>query len=226
MRSRGRLLVLISSSSAQQPSWALNSCPDRGHPTLHGWWAPIALRYINTWGLAARSTRFTRSHCFHRQTLTRSERVRSQRWEAATVFTSASAPPSPATGLRRQTSLHPPHRRHPHRRHWPDGGLDILQAPLMVDNTTTPFFSSLSLVLILVDLGCLSCMQEMYPLDLWLVDPVFKHWAFWCSSLSQLCRCCLLVVSLNHRRQPAVSSELHTLPPCRVAQPPSSACCL
>jgi hypothetical protein len=26
--------------------WALFSRPDRGRPTLHGWWAPVTLRYI------------------------------------------------------------------------------------------------------------------------------------------------------------------------------------
>ena len=46
-------------SSAQRSSWALTSRPDRGRPTLHGWWAPITLHYIERWGQAALFTRFT-----------------------------------------------------------------------------------------------------------------------------------------------------------------------
>ncbi|OQU84951.1 hypothetical protein SORBI_3004G147800 [Sorghum bicolor] len=39
--------------------WALFSHPDRGRPTLHGWWAPVAQRYKGRWGAGARGTRFT-----------------------------------------------------------------------------------------------------------------------------------------------------------------------
>ena len=62
--------------------WALVTCPDRRRPTLHGWWAPVALRYIKWWGPAARGTRFTVSRKPHRQTLDRSKRARSQRRKA------------------------------------------------------------------------------------------------------------------------------------------------
>ena len=53
---------MISQPISQTTYWALVTCPDRGRPTLHGWWAPVALRYIKWWGLAAHSTRFTVSH--------------------------------------------------------------------------------------------------------------------------------------------------------------------
>jgi hypothetical protein len=39
------MLVLISSSSVQRPSWALTSRSDRERPILHGWWAPVVLCY-------------------------------------------------------------------------------------------------------------------------------------------------------------------------------------
>ena len=68
MRLRGRLLVLISFNPAQRSSWALTSCPDRGRPTLHGWWPPVALRYIERWRPTALSTRFTVSRHTHQQT--------------------------------------------------------------------------------------------------------------------------------------------------------------
>ena len=62
--------------------WALVTRPDRGRPTLHGWWAPVALRYKERWGPAALSTRFNVSRHIHRQNLTQSSEGRSQRREA------------------------------------------------------------------------------------------------------------------------------------------------
>ena len=50
---------MISQPISPTAYWALVSRPDRGRPTLHGWWAPVALRYIKWWGAAAHSTRFT-----------------------------------------------------------------------------------------------------------------------------------------------------------------------
>jgi hypothetical protein len=35
---KGENIGLISTKMAQQPSWAFDPCPDRGRPTLHGWW--------------------------------------------------------------------------------------------------------------------------------------------------------------------------------------------
>lgn len=32
------------------PSGLNLTCPDRGHPTQYGWWAPVALRYIKRVG--------------------------------------------------------------------------------------------------------------------------------------------------------------------------------
>ena len=42
MRSRGRMLVLISTDSVQRPSWALDSAPWSGEPNPIGLWAPVA----------------------------------------------------------------------------------------------------------------------------------------------------------------------------------------
>ena len=78
--------------------WALVTRPDRGRPTLHGWWAPVALRYIKRWGPAARGTRFTVSRKPHRQTLDRSKRAHSQRREAPLT--------SPSSLLRHPSALH------------------------------------------------------------------------------------------------------------------------
>ena len=39
------LLGLISHQLGPTAFWALFSRPDRGRPTLHGWWAPVTLRY-------------------------------------------------------------------------------------------------------------------------------------------------------------------------------------
>ena len=84
--------------------WALVTRPDRGRPTLHGWWAPVALRYIKRWGPAAQSTRFAVSRKSHRQTLDRSKRARSQRREAPLTFTVVTATPSVCTA---STSVQP-----------------------------------------------------------------------------------------------------------------------
>ena len=45
----------------------MTSRPDRGYPTLHGWWPPVALCYKERWGPAALSTRFTVSRHTHQQ---------------------------------------------------------------------------------------------------------------------------------------------------------------
>jgi len=63
---------LISQPISPTAYWALVTRPDRGRPTLHGWWAPVALRYIKRWGAAAQRTRFAVSRKPHRQTLNRS----------------------------------------------------------------------------------------------------------------------------------------------------------
>ena len=89
---------MISQPISPTAYWALVTRPDRGRPTLHGWWAPVALRYIKRWGPAARGTRFTVSRKPHRQTLDRSKRARSQRWEAPLT--------SPSSLLRRPSALH------------------------------------------------------------------------------------------------------------------------
>ena len=70
--------------------------PDRGRPTLHGWWVPVALRYIKWWGPAAHSTRFALSHSAP-PTNPKSDlnKVRSQRREAATVITVGLTAPPP-----------------------------------------------------------------------------------------------------------------------------------
>jgi hypothetical protein len=82
--------------------WALFSRPDRGRPTLHGWWPPVAQRYKGKVGAGARCMRFTAQPVSHQHflTLTRSREGRCQRREA---------PPTPATPPR------PPlRRRGPH----------------------------------------------------------------------------------------------------------------
>jgi hypothetical protein len=83
---------LISSLIGPTAYWALILRPDGGRPTLHGWWAPVALRYKRRWGPAAHSTRLTVSHSAPPTTRVRSESVRSQRREAPL--------PSPPPGLR------------------------------------------------------------------------------------------------------------------------------
>ena len=57
-----RTVGMISQPISPTAYWALVTRPDRGRPTLHGWWTPVALRYIKWWGTAAHSTRFTVSH--------------------------------------------------------------------------------------------------------------------------------------------------------------------
>ena len=53
------LVGLISHQLGPTVFWALFSHPDRGRPTLHGWWAPVAQRYKGKVGAGARMTRFT-----------------------------------------------------------------------------------------------------------------------------------------------------------------------
>ena len=79
---------MISQPISSTAYWALVTRPDRGRPTLHGWWAPIALRYIKWWGPAAQRTRFTVSQSAP-PTNPKSDlaRVRSQRRKDATVIT-------------------------------------------------------------------------------------------------------------------------------------------
>ena len=45
-----RSVRLISQPISPTAYWALVTRPDRGRPTLHGWWAPVVLRYIKWWG--------------------------------------------------------------------------------------------------------------------------------------------------------------------------------
>ena len=49
---------MISQPISPTAYWALVTRPDRGRSTLHGWSAPVALRYIKWWGPTARGTRF------------------------------------------------------------------------------------------------------------------------------------------------------------------------
>ena len=53
------LLGLISHQLGPTAFWALFLRPDRGRPTLHGWWAPVPQRYKGKVGAGARSTRLT-----------------------------------------------------------------------------------------------------------------------------------------------------------------------
>jgi hypothetical protein len=50
MRSRGRMLDWSPHQWAQRPTGPLISRPDRGRPTLDGWWPPVTLRYIKEVG--------------------------------------------------------------------------------------------------------------------------------------------------------------------------------
>ena len=93
---------MISQPISPTAYWALVTRPDRERPTLHGWWAPVALHYIKWWGPVAHSTRFAVSHSAP-PTNPKSDlnRVRSQRREAATVITVGLTAPPP---LHRRTS--------------------------------------------------------------------------------------------------------------------------
>jgi hypothetical protein len=46
MRSRGRMLELISSESSPTADLGPDLRPDRGHPIQRGWWAPVAQYHI------------------------------------------------------------------------------------------------------------------------------------------------------------------------------------
>jgi len=92
---------MISQPISPTAYWALVTRPDRGRPTLHGWWALVALRYIKWWGLAVHSTRFAVSHSAPPiNPKSDLNRVRSQRREAATVIIVGLT----ASPLHRQTS--------------------------------------------------------------------------------------------------------------------------
>ena len=92
---------------------ALNPRPDRGRPTLNGWWAPVALRYKERWRPAAHGTRFTCAPPNPPKTLARSEGAQEQR-EAA-----ASAP------LAFSPLQLTPSRRHRHRPRHRRPGVDL-----------------------------------------------------------------------------------------------------
>jgi hypothetical protein len=78
----------------------LDSRPDRGRPTLHGWWAPVALRYIKRWDAGGSAHEVHRSYSSHRQTLNPiSEWGRCQRREAP-LDRAATPPPSSPPPLR------------------------------------------------------------------------------------------------------------------------------
>jgi len=115
---------LISQPISPTAYWALVTRPDRGRPTLHGWWAPVALRYIKWWGPAAHRTRFTVSQSAP-PTNPKSDlvRMRSQRREDATVITVGFTAPHPVAGLHRLF----PDRRCPCAAYTsePDGGFWI-----------------------------------------------------------------------------------------------------
>jgi len=88
------------SSPSQRTSWALTSRPDRGHPTLHAWWAPVALRYKERWGASGSQYEVHRELPHPSTNLTRSSEGRNQRREA------------PSPGRRRRWTTSPLHR------HW------------------------------------------------------------------------------------------------------------
>ena len=85
---KGKNVRLISQPISPTACWALVTRPDRERPTLHGWWASVALRYIKRWGADGSRYEVHREPYSHRQTLIPiSKRARSQRREAATVIT-------------------------------------------------------------------------------------------------------------------------------------------
>ena len=92
---------MISQPISPTAYWALVTCLDWGRPTLHGWWAPVALRYIKWWGPTTHCTRFTVSQATPpTNPKTDLVRARSQRREVATVITVGLTAPPP----RRRTS--------------------------------------------------------------------------------------------------------------------------
>jgi hypothetical protein len=57
-RSRGRMLGFDLPPLGLTTFWALFSCPDRGRPTLHGWWTPSHCAIYRGGGRLALGTRF------------------------------------------------------------------------------------------------------------------------------------------------------------------------
>ena len=84
------MLGLISHSIRPNGLWALFSRPDRGRPTLHGWWAPVAQCYKGKVGAEARRRGSPCRQSSHRHPNPRPdlEKGRCQRQEA---------PPTPTT---------------------------------------------------------------------------------------------------------------------------------
>ena len=56
---KGENVGLISHAIRPNGLWALFSCPNRGRPTLHDWWAPVAQRYKEKVGAGARTMFWT-----------------------------------------------------------------------------------------------------------------------------------------------------------------------
>jgi hypothetical protein len=74
-RSRRRMLGLIFHQLGPTTFWVLLSRPDRGHPTLHGWWPPVTLPAIyRGGGRPALGTMFTSAVTPHRYSPIRSLR--------------------------------------------------------------------------------------------------------------------------------------------------------
>jgi hypothetical protein len=116
-RSRGRMLGFDLPPLGPTAFWAWFLRPDRGRPTLHGWWAPITLRFIYTYiggGRPALGTRFTLSRHSPPTFPDPIFEGRSQWREVATIFNVSTAhhstappPPSPPNRWRRRTTPTP-----------------------------------------------------------------------------------------------------------------------
>ena len=135
---------MISQPISPTAYWALVTRSDQGRPTLHGWWAPIALRYIKWWGPAAQGTRFTVSQ-FAPPTNPKSDlaRVCSQRREDATVITVGLTVPHRVAGLHRLFFDHRCSCAERHRQNEMAGSSSTAPS----DGLYTPIHSPLSIIL-------------------------------------------------------------------------------
>jgi len=75
MRSRGRMLVLISTIWAQRTKWTLTRALIGGAQPMEGWWAPVAQPHKREVRTNGTNDEVHRCHCSPPQTLIRSERV-------------------------------------------------------------------------------------------------------------------------------------------------------
>ena len=135
---------MISQLISPTAYWDLVTRPDRGLPTLHGWWAPVTLRYIKWWGLTAHCTRFTVSQSTPpinpKSDLVR---ARSQRREDATVITVGLTAPHRVAGLHRLFSDHRCSCAERHRQNEMAGSSSTAPS----DGLYTPIHSPLSITL-------------------------------------------------------------------------------